>query len=442
MFKKLLLGAAVTLLTFSMSIAPASATFAGQNGKILYSKGDNKLYLANPDGGNETVINGPSDLTNGRLSPDGQMIAHSGRWPDNPAPNVSIATIDGTPLSKYGYFVGEPSWTPDGLSYYFESCYDQCYLFKQNIDGSDTKNVLNVGYGTVSPDGNKYAKVEHSQTPSKILSTAGLLAMNTSRTPLQTVYSENAYDSLWCTSWSPDSTKIATWSSEGTTYSQKKLKIIDAANGTVVKQFLFNGFPYCPVWSPDSTTVIFGADKDTRLDLLGEYTDNALIKINLLTGNEQRVKDGYHYVYDWQSISNPMLYRLANWKTHERLFTTNKNEVFAAQNNDSGWVYEGVAMRVYDQSATGQSTVYRMANWKSKERLFTTSFDEVTAIKDKNGWVYEGVAFYGSASGTPVYRMANWMTSERLFTTDLNEVNHIKDKNGWVYEGVAYYAPQ
>ena len=45
-------------------------------------------------------------------------------------------------------------------------------------------------------------------------------------------------------------------------------------------------------------------------------------------------------------------------------------------------------------------------------------------------------------SKVAVYRMANWMTKERLFTTDLNEVNAIRDRNGWVYEGVAFNAVQ
>ena len=93
--------------------------------------------------------------------------------------------------------------------------------------------------------------------------------------------------------------------------------------------------------------------------------------------------------------------------------------------------------------ATTGTPVYRMANWITKERLFTVNLNEVNTIKDKNGWVYEGVAFQASSTaGTPVYRMANWITKERLFTVNLNEVNTIKDKNGWVYEGVAFQAVQ
>ena len=83
--------------------------------------------------------------------------------------------------------------------------------------------------------------------------------------------------------------------------------------------------------------------------------------------------------------------------------------------------------------------VYRMANWMTKERLFTLNANERNTIKDRNGWVYEGVAFYVPTGGSvPVYRMANWMTKERLFTLSSYERDFIKDKNGWVYEGVAF----
>ena len=137
--------------------------------------------------------------------------------------------------------------------------------------------------------------------------------------------------------------------------------------------------------------------------------------------------------------SRLMVYRFANWRTHERLFTTNEDEAATIDGVD-GWVYEDVAFNVYD--ATDGIAVYRMANWKTHERLFTTDWNEVQAIKDKNGWVYESTAFYAETSGIAVYRLANYITHERLFTTNKNEVETIKNKNGWVYENIAFYAPE
>ena len=40
--------------------------------------------------------------------------------------------------------------------------------------------------------------------------------------------------------------------------------------------------------------------------------------------------------------------------------------------------------------------VYRLANWMTKERLFTTSVTEKNTIAGNNGWVYEGISFYTS----------------------------------------------
>jgi hypothetical protein len=171
---------------------------------------------------------------------------------------------------------------------------------------------------------------------------------------------------------------------------------------------------------------------------LSEAYDNTGSGVNILNTAELT---GASYILSISTGAN--LYRMANWKTKERLFTTNWEEVVAAQKNDSGWVYENIAMQVFTNNDIGRTAVYRMANWKTKERLFTTDFNEVQyAARNLDGWSNEGVEFYAStnSANTTVYRMANWQTKERLFTTDSRERDAIRDKNGWVYEGVAFYA--
>jgi hypothetical protein len=129
------------------------------------------------------------------------------------------------------------------------------------------------------------------------------------------------------------------------------------------------------------------------------------------------------------------VYRMANWMTKERLFTLNAVERDSIKDKN-GWVFEGVAFNV---PSGGSIPVYRMANWKTKERLFTLNAVERDTIKDKNGWVYEGVAFSVDAGGSvPVYRLANWITKERLFTLNAVEKDAINNKNGWIYEQVAF----
>jgi hypothetical protein len=138
------------------------------------------------------------------------------------------------------------------------------------------------------------------------------------------------------------------------------------------------------------------------------------------------------------------VYRMANWKTAERMFTTDLNEANYAVQHYEGWVLEGIAFNV--PSGTSGIPVYRMANWKTHERMFTTDFNEAQfAVQHYEGWVLEGIAFYvpTGTSGTPIYRMANWKTHERMFTADFNEAQYAAQHyEGWVIEGIAFYVPQ
>jgi hypothetical protein len=139
------------------------------------------------------------------------------------------------------------------------------------------------------------------------------------------------------------------------------------------------------------------------------------------------------------------VYRLANWKSHERLFTTSLAEANYAVANYEGWVLEGIAYQAYPASGAGKSPIYRMANWKTHERLFTASLTEANfAVANYEGWVLEGIAFYGNdtASGSPVYRLSNWSSQERLFTISSQEANSVPGLYyGWVLDGVAFYVP-
>lgn len=220
---------------------------------------------------------------------------------------------------------------------------------------------------------------------------------------------------------------------------------------------LFYTYYICPyIYDDNNHTRLLPANYCTSFYMDG-YNSSGSYYTNLLSGSANLLFPGINNIgcvilsskddgyQDCRSsirvnhiVSGNPVYRMANWKTHERLFTTNWSE---AINNDgvNGWVYENMAFKAPESAGTG-IPVYRMANWITHERLFTTDWNEVQTIKDKNGWVHEGTAFYASYSGIPVYRMANWKTHERLFTTDWNEVIGIKDNNGWVYENMAFYA--
>ncbi len=148
----------------------------------------------------------------------------------------------------------------------------------------------------------------------------------------------------------------------------------------------------------------------------------------------------------YTSIAGPLIpvYRLANWMTHERLFTIDSNERDNAVAHIPGWVSEGVSFDVVPSGTADSSPVYRLANWMTHERLFTVDSNERdNAVAHIPGWVSEGTSFNvvpsTTAGSIPVYRLANWMTHERLFTVDSNERdNAVAHIPGWVSEGVAF----
>ncbi len=164
------------------------------------------------------------------------------------------------------------------------------------------------------------------------------------------------------------------------------------------------------------------------ISTFGEDINGELYAGDIANGIVYRIDPG-------PSLPASPVYRMANFKTKERLFTINAAERDHIRDRD-GWVYEGVAYNVY---SNGNIPVYRLANFITKERLFTTNAGEKDAISGRNGWVYEGVAFKADSAGTiEVYRLANFISKERLFTTNRGERDAIQGRNGWVYEGVAF----
>jgi hypothetical protein len=190
-------------------------------------------------------------------------------------------------------------------------------------------------------------------------------------------------------------------------------------------------------WSPDGQQIVYYSELGTEPRV---YVKDGSGTVKTIASNVSSYTQTA-----WQPIANNLVYRLANWKTHERLFTTSPEEVFNAVKNYEGWVYEGIAFRTYGSSGAGHIPVYRMANWKTHERLFTTSLEEAQyAVAHYEGWVLEGIAFYANSAptGTPVYRLSNWHSNERLFTASWEEASTVPHTYyGWVLDGIAFYIP-
>lgn len=108
------------------------------------------------------------------------------------------------------------------------------------------------------------------------------------------------------------------------------------------------------------------------------------------------------------------------------------DEAIAAQSEEAQSV-EAEQADTSDTTATDTVPVYRLYNQRTNEHLYTTSASEKNTLYEKNGWGYEGIAWYAPTSGDAVYRLYNAAQKNHLYTTDKNEVASLK-KAGWTVD--------
>lgn len=441
----------VCLLTLALSSlllhAPtAEAAFLGGNGKLLYRTSvDNwssRYETRNADGSGQIQFSPTSDTSGGSWSPDGSLIAFSkGRdihLMDSNGANVRQLTSS---IEDRGS--ADPQWSPDGTTILFRNCMlltAVCGLNVLSTDGSYNEELIPYDYNSDireakwSPDGkNIVLSIELNHDSS----TRHLYLVSLETGEINQLTADDAV--YFSPSWSPDGTKLVFIKSiQDTGPYTYDLYTLDIESSAISPIATNSDHEYGVVWSPDGTKLFInrastapGSDANIYSHKIDDATETLIASDASL--------------YDVQPIASPFIYRLANWMTQERLFTTNPAEVYSALLNSEGWVYEGIGLRSYRQSDANTVPVYRLANWQTQERLFTTSFAEVQYAQTLPGWVYEGVAFYqrstSTAGASPVYRLANWKTQERLFTSSWDEVQSALSMDGWVYEGTSFYAP-
>lgn len=88
-------------------------------------------------------------------------------------------------------------------------------------------------------------------------------------------------------------------------------------------------------------------------------------------------------------------------------------------------------------TAKSGTKLYRFYHQKTGRYVFTGKQDEIEKMK-KNGWVYEGFAFY-SGGNVPITRLYHPTTGQHFYTGNVHEV-HAFVRKGWVNEGVGFFA--
>ncbi|MEM0987150.1 MAG: hypothetical protein AAGJ32_12965 [Pseudomonadota bacterium] len=90
------------------------------------------------------------------------------------------------------------------------------------------------------------------------------------------------------------------------------------------------------------------------------------------------------------------VYRFYNDKLGSHFYTASATERDAILANNSAYQLEGVAFAAYQNGAAvaGLEEVFRLYNLNTGRHHWTMSEEEVAEIRDSQGWVLEGIAFY------------------------------------------------
>lgn len=142
------------------------------------------------------------------------------------------------------------------------------------------------------------------------------------------------------------------------------------------------------------------------------------------------------------SNSGYPVYRLSGPTGH--VFTTsneNRNSLLAQGFSDEGVAFNALSPVKQETAApAGKTLVYRFGGMPSGRHFWTTDVYERDSMI-VSGYIYEGVAWLGSATMTsvPVYRLSTPVLNKHLFTDDENEKNVLSASPDWKYEGVAWY---
>jgi Tol biopolymer transport system component len=297
MHRKRLLRAGVGIASLVVAntiafVAPASATFPGENGLIAFSAdtgSGHQIYTVRADGKHlRRLTSLVGDAVNADWSPDGSHIAFELDLPNEAGCHVLLMTDDGTHLrdltSDANVCEAQPSYTPDGRHLVFER-YDPTTnvdaIWRMNLSGGHRREITTgTGNGVtdpnVSPDGSKISFIDYNGTDFG----QALDTVRTDGSHLRTVV-PFAADVAIKHDWSPDGRRI--------TYTDNADRPTAAANIATVRP---NGRRVRPLthftdpetrayvgsYSPDGRWIVFRLEKHGRFALERMQPDGTHIR--------------------------------------------------------------------------------------------------------------------------------------------------------------------
>lgn len=139
------------------------------------------------------------------------------------------------------------------------------------------------------------------------------------------------------------------------------------------------------------------------------------------------------------AIQPTPVYRFYNPSQRVHFFTPDENEKLAVQRN-LGFVYEGIAF--YGTYTPTSLPVYRTYNPVRQTHFLTASLDERNAVVNNLGFWNENIGFYSSPTATskPVYRLYSPSARAHFYTASAVERDQAISKFGFQSEGIGFYA--
>jgi Tol biopolymer transport system component len=255
----------------AVAAGPARATVGGANGQIAFALfnpavGDNAVFTARPDGSDQReVFPGPAEGP--RWSPTGSriaMVCFEGNFEFvrnctmNPDGSRFVQLRPDHPTLNQG--VGP--WSPDGARLAFEG-WDDAHpdvvpgvFTMRSRDGGDLERVTSNPYGghdipaDYAPNGRRLVFIRDD--PSQDNDPTALFTVHLNGTGLRqiTPWALSANDPRW----SPSGNRIV-FAAEGAIF----LINPDGTRLVKIQQPARFGFSFSPVWSPDSTRILFAS---------------------------------------------------------------------------------------------------------------------------------------------------------------------------------------
>lgn len=256
---------------------PSRGAFPGSNGRISFARfnpsiGDFQIYVANPDGSHETQLTTlGSDISD--WSPDGHRIAFDFFDPDGNSGNIGIINADGSGFVQLTHetndAIVEPAWSPDGTRLAVgrpigDHPHDICII--SAATGAILSHVTANPFGWFdgeprwSPDGQWIAfdRVKKGLNRTDLVTAFVVRADGTSLRQLASWGRQVQYPD-----WSPDGSRlvVTSRSEPGAPASIFTIRPDGSRLTLVVKSTGLAGFDH-PRWSPDGTKIIFQGSPD------------------------------------------------------------------------------------------------------------------------------------------------------------------------------------